>query len=823
MPHSSVATPDRRSAVIVLIVAAYSILVGATALAGWALNVRRLTDWTNRGISMFPNTALCAVLAGVGLILLARRGPAWAMTGVRFAAAGLTVISGITLLEHATGVNFGIDELLFKENTRWVSGASSSPMRMGLPASASFTILGVALLLATRGPQGRRAATVLPIFTAGIAALSLTGYWFGADQLFGIARYSGIALETSTVIAAASIALIVAIPDHGLAALMRRDDAGGAVVRRLIVPILVVPLLLGWLRIVGQHANLYDLEFGTALRTLIETALLFALLWWTANSISHHAKSAGKAEAHLAAIVESSDDAVISKSLQGIITTWNPGAERMFGYSEEEAVGQPILMLIPPDRAHEEAMILSKLTRGERIEHYETVRLRKDGQPVDISVTISPMYNAAGTIIGASKIARDVGDQKRLRQRLVEVAEEREHLLTAERAARTEAERANLMKDEFLATLSHELRTPLNAIYGWAQVLGLAPPNAETLSEGIDAIERNARAQTQLIDDLLDMSRIISGKIRLDVQRVDVAPMIEAAFESVRPSAEAKGVVLRKILDPLAGPVSGDPTRLQQIVWNLLSNAIKFTPKGGKVDVLLERVNSHLEITVHDSGIGIKPEFLAHVFERFRQADATITRSHGGLGLGLSIVKSLAELHGGTVRAKSGGEGQGSTFVVLLPLAPVRGAEVREHPTTAKANDVHHHNFDLGGVKVLVVDDEQDARKLIDRVLTGCAAEVFSAASAGEGLKLLQTHKPHVLISDIGMPEVDGFQFIRQVRALPSEAGGRTPAIALTAFARSEDRTRAMIAGYQVHIAKPIETQELLATVGSLAGRAAVQ
>ena len=341
----------------------------------------------------------------------------------------------------------------------------------------------------------------------------------------------------------------------------------------------------------------------------------------------------------------------------------------------------------------------------------------------------------------------------------------------------------------------------------------------EEVKEGLETIERNARIQTQLIEDLLDMNRIVSGKVRLDVQRMDLASVVEAAVNSIQPAADAKGIRLRKIIDPLAGPIAGDPGRLQQIVWNLLSNAVKFTPKGGKVEVLVERVNSHLEITVNDSGFGIKPEFLPHVFERFRQADASTTRQYGGLGLGLSIVKQLVELHGGNVRAKSAGEGLGATFIVSLPLAAVHGDEKREHPTSRNRPALECEDINLDELRVLVVDDEPDARELIKRVLLQCNAKVTTAASAAEGLKILQAEKPDVIVSDIGMPEKDGYQFIREVRKLSASDGGRTPAIALTAFARSEDRTRAMLAGYQVHISKPIEPQELIATVGSLAGQ----
>ncbi len=522
-------------------------------------------------------------------------------------------------------------------------------------------------------------------------------------------------------------------------------------------------------------------------------------------------KQAEENLARLAAIVDSSEDAIIGKTLEGIITNWNAAAERMFGYRPDEVIGNSILMLFPSELVDEEPRIIDRVSRGECVQHYQTVRVRKDGTRLPLSLSISPIKDPTGKVIGASKIARDITQQ-------IKHEQEREALLESERAARSDAERANILKDDFLATLSHELRTPLNAILGWSQLLATHREGAD-LDEGLEAIQRNARAQTQLIEDLLDMSRIVSGKVRLDVQWTDLTAVIDAAIESIRPSADAKGIRLRKILDPRTGPVSGDPTRLQQVVWNLLTNAIKFTPKGGKVDVLLERVNSHLEITVHDSGIGIKPEFLSVIFERFRQADSSTTRAFGGLGLGLSIVKHLVELHGGTVRAKSPGEGQGATFIVDLPLAPFRPDEIRTHPKTSQASDLDRAALDLEGIVVMVVDDEADTRNLLTRLLSGCKAEVRAAASAKDALEELKRTTPDVIISDIGMPGMDGYQFIQEVRELESSQGGAIPAIALTAFARSEDRTRAMLAGYNMHVAKPIESQELLATVANLAGR----
>jgi len=372
------------------------------------------------------------------------------------------------------------------------------------------------------------------------------------------------------------------------------------------------------------------------------------------------------------------------------------------------------------------------------------------------------------------------------------------------------------LKDEFLATLSHELRTPLGAILGWTQLLKRRGQVGEAeLREALDVIERNTRIQTQLIEDLLDMSRVTSGKLRLDVQPVEPADIVDAAVETVRPAADAKGIRIERMLDASAGPVSGDPHRLQQVAWNLLSNAIKFTPKDGKVQVALRRVGSHVEIAVADTGIGIAPEFIAHIFERFRQADGSTTRREGGLGLGLSIVKSLVELHGGSVHADSAGAGKGSTFRVLLPLAFARdGSRAADEALTGTFVPA-----DLAGLRVLVVDDHADARDLLRRVLAECGAVVLTASSAAAAVELVEKERPDILVSDIGMPGTDGYALLRQVRALGDARGGRLPAIALTAFARTEDRTRALRAGFLAHVAKPVDTSELVATIATVAGR----
>jgi PAS domain S-box-containing protein len=827
----------------------------------------------------------------------------------------------------------------------------------------------------------------------------------------------------------------------------------------------------------------------------------------------------------LSALIESADDAIISKTLEGIITSWNAGAERIFGYTADEVIGKSITILIPEDHIDEEPAILARLRAGIRIEHYETVRVRKDGRLVDISLTVSPIKGPNGQIIGASKIARDVTEQRQARRTLDETSErlklafsaarlgdwswdaktdivtlsetaaqilgvtvapimtrtqmrellneedraftnqavekalaehtdydieyrirqsdqsdvwvsakgrglyaedgsvtgmlgvvqdisirkaneemlreqaealrtlyemgktisaelnlhktvqavtdaateltgarfgsffynvlneegasymlytlagvpfeafahfpmpratdlfgptfrgegvvriddvkldarygknspyygmpkghlpvtsylavpvvsrsgevlgglffghpepgvfterdevvvsglasqaaiamdnarlyeaakkaraQAEHTASENERLYKQAEESSRLKEEFLATISHELRTPLSAILGWARMLRLGQLSPENSAKALETIERNARAQAQLVDDLLDVSRIITGKLRMDVRPADPNSFIDAAVESVRPAAEAKGVRVQKVIDTGAISIPGDPVRLQQVVWNLLSNAIKFTPRGGRVQIRSERVNSHLEIVVSDTGQGISAEFLPHVFDRFRQADQKTSRTHGGMGLGLAIVRHLVELHGGTVSAHSDGEGQGATFVVMLPITPlyqVDSSGGRVHPAARDLMPSDDTTDRLDGLRILAVDDEPDTRELLKQGLEFCGATVKVVGSAEEAIDAIMSFVPDILISDVGMPGTDGYDLIRQVRALPSERGAKVAAIALTAYTRIEDRLQALRAGYDMHVPKPVELTELCAVAASVARR----
>jgi PAS domain S-box-containing protein len=785
---------------------------------------------------------------------------------------------------------------------------------------------------------------------------------------------------------------------------------------------------------------------------------------------------ASAASSYLAAIVESSDDAIIAKNLDGIVQSCNAGAERIFGYTPSELIGRSIRILIPPDRQSEEDEILDRIRRGERVDHFETVRVTRDGRLVDISLTASPVRDASGAIIGVSKVARDITERKRaasalaaqqewfrvtlasigdgiiasdaegrvtfmngvaetltgwtndsakgqpladvfhivnettrdgvdnpaglvmrsghivglanhtvlisrdgterpiadsaapirdeaghilgvvlvfrdfteqrraeeaiaeqrewfettlesigdaviatdVRGRVVfmnPVAEhltgwpmdaargrpctdifnivnegtrrtvenpvtrvlregvvvglanhtlliaadsterpiddsgapirdregrivgvvlvfrdvsdrrradlereratsERERLLAAERAARAEAERANRLKDDFVAMVSHELRTPLNAILGWTELMLKKREDRALTARGLEIVARNTRLQSQLISDLLDISRIVSGKLRLDIQAVHLSSLAEAAIETVEHAAVTKGIAIERQLDTSIGPIAGDPARLQQIVWNLLSNALKFTPQGGHIRVAVRRADALADIVVEDNGAGIRSDFLPHVFDRFQQADASRARRVGGLGLGLSIVKNLVQLHGGTVHAESEGEGRGATFTVTLPL--VVPPDLREEAlASAESMGPTTEGVSFDGIRVLVVEDEADSAHFVKQLLESHGAAVVIAASADEALQAFSATRPDILISDIGLPGTDGYQMLELVRRKEAADGGSIPAIALTAFARSEDRRRALLAGYQAHLPKPTEPAELIATVAS--------
>ena len=434
--------------------------------------------------------------------------------------------------------------------------------------------------------------------------------------------------------------------------------------------------------------------------------------------------------------------------------------------------------------------------------------LRDDGV-----VDVPPVASGVEEVAHVARAFVESGVELRAR------SSERDQALASAERARAQAEAASRAKDEFLAILSHELRTPLNAVYGWARVLQSGPREPEAIQRGLDIIERNAQAQVRLIEDLLDVSRIVTGKMRLDLRPVQLAPVIEAALDAVRPAAAAKGIRLQVLLDPAVVPVMGDPDRLQQIVWNLLSNAIKFTPKDGRVQVQLRRANAHVEITVSDTGLGIDADLLPFVFERFRQADSTSSRAFGGLGLGLALVRHLVELHGGTVTAASDGEGHGATFVVTLPLNVTQAQVPAKSSPTAATSATGTAPGRLDGIRVLAVDDAADSLEIVTVMLRTAGADVQTRSTAKEALATVEDFRPDVVLCDLEMPADDGFSFVRRLRALPRDRGGDVPIAAVTAYGRQEDRIRALAAGFDMHVPKPVDPAELVAVVAALARR----
>jgi len=523
---------------------------------------------------------------------------------------------------------------------------------------------------------------------------------------------------------------------------------------------------------------------------------------------------------------------------QGILLTdsalnvvgWNRWLEEHSGRRSKDVLGKNLLELYPDlierglDASYKDALsgqvrLLSQRFHGYLLPMGATEF--KEYPHMQQSVRISPL-SREGKVVGTLTIIDDVTERVAREVELQSQIEIRSKLLASEKSARKESEEANRLKDEFLATISHELRTPLTAIVGWATLLRSGDLDANATARAADIIYRNAHSQTQLISDLLDVARIISNKLILTVTIVDLPSIVEMTLDAVAPEADSKKIRIQSTIEPEFPKISGDADRLQQIIWNLLSNAIKFTPTGGTVHVRLRRVDSEVEINITDSGIGIDPQFLPHAFDRFRQANSATTRAHGGLGLGLSIVRELVELHEGSAQVHSEGHGKGATFIIRLPIAGPKSTGLSEKTQSAGISDKLAglgSQAPLDGLKILVVDDEQDTRDFVRAVLEKCGSEVTTASSAAEALGAFESQRPDFLISDVGMPGEDGYWLIGRVRALRADQGGQIPALALTAYARTADRLRVLRSGFQIHLPKPVEPTELIVAVASLAGR----
>jgi len=613
----------------------------------------------------------------------------------------------------------------------------------------------------------------------------------------------------------------------------RRNDPVVARVGELLQGLEREELRLLALRAADSRAAQRAASFAFLLANLLAAAFLITI-WAQSRAVAvdrrRHEEELVNQREWLATTLRSIGDGVLATDPQGNVQFMNAVTEQLTGWSAEEAAGRPIGEVFrivneytgvevenPVARALREGLVVGMANH--------TLLISRRGGVTPIDDSAAPIRSQDGRTLGVVLVFRDVTERK-------ELDREREGLLERERENRYAAESANRAKDSFLATVSHELRTPLGVILGWAGILRAGNADAPTVARAAEIVERNARAQAKLIDDMLDISRIVSGKFQIEPAEIDPGRVVGAAVESLRPAAEEKGVALALTAEPVPGPVVADPERLQQIVWNLLSNAIKFSTQGGKVTVALGPAGDRLRIEVRDEGVGIDPQRLPHVFERFWQADTSSTRRHGGLGLGLAIVRHLAEMHGGQVTAASRGEGHGATFTVEIPCRGPQDAAAatliaRRTATAAAAAGAAAVPLGgpllgrrvLAGARILVVDDEHDAAEWVAELLRAAGAEVRTAASAATGLEAMRSWRPDLLISDVGMPGEDGYALMKRVRALPPENGRQTPALALTAHARAEDRMRALSVGYQMHAAKPIDPIELLIVAASLLHR----
>jgi len=805
---------------LVRVASCYAILGGTVSLAGWVIDWPRLSDWDNNGIFIQPNAAVAAVFAGCALWLLQveRRRASFA------AAAAVFAIGVATLAEHLLSMNLGLDRwLLF--GRAWGGTGTLSPGRMGPPASFCWTIVGLALLLISSGRRHRRIATLLGALSIFVATLSLTGYLLGAELLYSLPWLTVVAFQTATLILASGLGILFAVPEVQPARGFLSASAGGVVIRRLFPWVVSVPLLVALLVKWGVDHQWYDLNMGLALLVLAVTTGSGVAVWWGSAAVDRYERklAAAAAATHSAiaglntqlttsvreleavfraapaGIAVSRDrecaDVRVNDAFAVIMGTdadynpslTGPNAGRLPFVVLDEA-GQPVPA---------EALPLQTAARTGEAVLDRTLRLRRaDGRIVTIRGSAVPVRDASESIGGAISVFLDVSAERA-------AAEERELLLTSAESLRVEAEAANRAKDQFLAVLSHELRSPLNAMLGWVHILKRTAADDVNVSKAVNTLERNIRAQTQIINDLLDISRIASGKFELDRLHLELEPIVLEAVESLRPMAVGKGLELVLELGDAPVQVNADSARLRQIVTNVVHNAIKFTPDGGRVVVAVAADQRIVRIDVTDTGLGISSELLPKVFDRFVQDSSSTTRQHGGLGLGLAIVKQLTHLHGGTVEASSEGPGRGTRITISLPR--LASHEVSPARPLAPAS-----GRTLEMLDILVVEDNDDSREAMGLALAHTGATVRLAESVAAAIACYEVRPPDILISDIGMPGADGYSLIRAIRDREEGSGRRTLAIAMTGFASRLDHETALRAGFDEHIGKPVEFEALL-------------
>jgi signal transduction histidine kinase/CheY-like chemotaxis protein len=879
-------SPHRKLGIFTRVAATTVIAISATAFAGWVLGVGALEGVVPGLFPMKANASLGLLLAGAALWLVADEGAAqWRRQTARVCAFVTTLLGLLTLVEYLSGVDLGIDQMLFHD-----PAAVMHPGRMGFNTSCAIALIGESLLLIDEQvPRAARVSQGMTLVGLIIALAALIGHAYDVAFLMQLSSSAQMAVSTSLTLIALCAGIIASRPQRPLMALALSRGDGGIIARRIWLQAVSLLMVLGWLLLIGERAGLYNTAFGTGLLVLSGIVLFSVLIWGTATALERRWRDGARLnqfDRELVSAHELEDlSAAVCRAARELLNadgaTFILHEGDQVHYAGENSIaplwkGQrfPINNCISGWVILErQPAVIEDVYADDRLPHeaYRPTFVKSlammpvgPGEPVAaIGVYWAKRHRASNYEVELLKSVASAADLTLANVRAYDLM----------RRAREQAEATNRLKDEFLATVSHELRTPLNHMLGWVVMLRggrLAPDKA---AEALATIERNARAQNRLIEDLLDMSRIISGRLRLELQPVELGAIVETAVASARPTAASKGVQLRieggegargrqgdetkerpSILNPQSSTfdpqsvftVLGDADRLQQVFWNLVSNAIKFTPEGGSIVVRLAQQtqqaqpNGWAEVSVSDSGEGIEPKFLPYVFDRFRQADGSPKRRFGGLGLGLAIVRHLVELHGGEVQAESEGIGCGATFTVRLPLVGARQAiSARQGdalsgsaiglPQSLTAGtiagaamiELEDALMRLDGVRALVVDDEADAQTIIAAILTAGGAQVRTAASSAEAMSMLAEWPPDVILSDIGMPGEDGYEFIRRVRAWEAGRDGSDghspiPAAALTAYARGADRIKALSAGYQSHLAKPVEPAELLAVIVSL-------
>lgn len=916
--------------------AVYVVVGGLLSLMGWVLDVPRLSDWVGGGIAMKANAASCAILAGCGLFV-AVLAPAFRQT-IRFLGLFVAAIGSLTLFQHVSGVNLGIDTLLFHEPVG--AGATASPGRMGPPASTSFTLAGIALILITFGTRGRRWAGRLGLLVTGIASLALMGYLYGVSQLYNVATLTGIALQTATMIAALGVGLMAAAPEHGLMALLQRDDPGGMAMRRLILPVILLPIVVGWLRVWGERLDWYDAGFGVAARTLIEIVFLLAILWWAVRGLSDASRNARAVNAALEAsedryrrLVELAPVAVYScEAPSGLITFYNGHAQTLWGRApnlgdtDDRFCGS--LRLTRPDGTHlphDQTPMAVALREGKAFREQEVVIERPDGTSIHVLVNIDPICDSSGKVLGAINAFYDITNRKnadkalraseRRYRSLLQAStsvvwttdangcfvtpqpswtgytgqtfdecrdfgwakalhpEDRDSIVELWNTARTsgsmyqsegriwhaasngyryfearavpmvdedgrieewigtctdvdERKRAedalkevDRRKDVFLATLAHELRNPLAPIRTSINILERSVADPAKVSELTDVISRQLSRLILLIDDLLDVSRIRSGKVELRRRPVELGSVMKQAIETSQPLADGNKneIEIRLPDDPIY--VDGDPLRLTQVFNNLINNACKFTDPGGKISLTARKEEAAVVVSVLDNGVGIAPDKLSEIFEMFSQVDRAENRVQDGLGIGLSLAQRMVELHGGSIAARSDGLGRGSEFTVRLPVMATPQAVAVD---TAGGVEDRESEAKFPKRRVLVVDDNVDAARTLAMMLQLDGHEAEVAHDGEQAIVLAEESKPEIIFLDIGMPRISGYEVCRAIRE--KSWGKEIMLVALTGWGQKEDRKRSLEAGFDKHLVKPVELSALQSVMNGsedTAGRAA--